>query len=211
MKLPVFFLVLMTCGVAVQAQDVRWRLAAESRTVKIYYDKSSLVKLPNGTVRAWTKLVDLPLSKNTNMVVLSEFQCETKEKRDIQYVEYKNDKPVGSDTRSDAQWAYVIPETVGESVLKVTRGGEDLQSGSERIARTYVKLGEIAEKNGDMLVALDFYRLAIENNPDSQEARTAHKRLLNQELDRLIAEVPNAPRQKARPRRVSPTKKRRPQ
>ena len=85
---------------------------------ELYYSPRRTVRLPNGIIRAWTKLVQSKSdTQNSEMIGLDEYDCTGGRRRNIQNTMYRRKGEIRFSNRVD-KWEYPTPESVGEEMLK---------------------------------------------------------------------------------------------
>ena len=116
----VLCLAVFTLGLATPAVAADWVLVSIDSDITMFGDADS--RTDN---RAWfehryakpQKIGDGKFFNTTK--TLREMDCSGKRFRMLTVTAYsKSGNPIGSDTRSYAEWDYVIPGTVGESMYK---------------------------------------------------------------------------------------------
>jgi hypothetical protein len=94
-----------------------WIYIGRSDGANVYYNKESLVILPNGNVRAWFKW---EYKNKKSKKQFWEFDCKEEKIALIAYVNYDQKKNVSSsDTSEESKkiWHLMLPESFGETML----------------------------------------------------------------------------------------------
>lgn len=98
--------------------DKGWRLVGETDTDLTYYNSDKERCMDGGILKIWIKRTH----RNTDSkygLVLYELKCKTDELRVKSITEYdKNGHVLQSDEYSDISWSDVIPDSMGEAIMK---------------------------------------------------------------------------------------------
>jgi tetratricopeptide (TPR) repeat protein len=202
----------------------RWRLAtmsdldAKSRNISVYYDRQSINRRPGGRVQVWVKHMDMEnnVELRSHSVYLEEYDCSTRQSRTLSATSYDNDgRPIVSIGRLPSRWDYLTPDTVGETLLGIfCFNRKDYWQQAEESASRRYHYGRQAEKKGQYLTALEWYRKALDDDPNNVKIKEAIARMeekqsgppvrnLNSNRDNFWDDIPAA-KPKAKPSRLRP-------
>ena len=107
--------------------NAEWTYIGGGETTDVFYDKSK-VKVISNHVRVWVLYnMDKPtlwLKSDCSFqsyIVLKEFDCLDEKEKDLTTAFYKgkngNKESIGS-MGEDKSWSYVVPQSVGENIMK---------------------------------------------------------------------------------------------
>lgn len=98
-------------------------LLISSNNFLFVYHKKSLVKIKDNIIKLWVKEVNLNDINNSDFTYdysksLYEFDLKNNRYRILQYASYYDNKIMDSQNYSDAEWQFVIPETISETMIE---------------------------------------------------------------------------------------------
>lgn len=114
-----------TSSYAQPQHEYWWVGVSGDDNVLVVIDTKSITETEPAKRRVWITYYYSPQDKELaggNQVILAEFNCNSRQTRDLQSTDYNADAKSLSTSNRPSEWQYVVPRSIGEGSLNFTCG-----------------------------------------------------------------------------------------